>query len=48
MKKAVEQAIEEARNATVHIPSDVYAELMHKAIQTVEQEQREKNPNGQM
>ncbi|CAF4826662.1 unnamed protein product, partial [Rotaria sp. Silwood1] len=48
VKKAVEQAIEEARNATVNIPSDVYAELMHKAIQNIEQEQREKNPNGQL
>ncbi|CAF2637524.1 unnamed protein product, partial [Rotaria sp. Silwood2] len=46
VKKAVEQAIEEARNAAVNIPADVYAELMHKAIQNIEQEQREKNPNG--
>ena len=44
--KAVEQAIEEARNATVNVPPDVYAELIHKAIQSVEQEQREKDPNG--
>ncbi len=46
VKKAVEQAVEEARNAAVTVPADVYAELMHKAIQTVEQEQREKDPNG--
>ncbi len=46
VKKAVEQAIEEARTATVNIPADVYAELMYKAIQTTEQEQREKNPHG--
>ena len=46
VKKAVEQAVEEARNAAVNIPADVYAELMYKAIQSVEQEQREKNPNG--
>lgn len=46
VKKAVEQAVEDARNAAVTIPADVYAELMHKAIQSVEQEQREKNPNG--
>jgi hypothetical protein len=44
--KAVDQAAEEARNAAVNIPADVYAELMHKAIQAIEQEQREKNPNG--
>ncbi|CAF2033300.1 unnamed protein product [Rotaria magnacalcarata] len=46
VRKAVEQAIEEAGNAAVNIPADVYAELMHKAIQNIEQEQREKNPNG--
>ncbi|CAF1405575.1 unnamed protein product [Rotaria sordida] len=46
VKKAVEQAIEEARNAAVNIPADVYTELMCKAIQNIEQEQREKNPNG--
>ncbi len=46
VKKAVEQAVEEARNAAVNIPPDVYAELIHKAIQTIEQEQREKDPNG--
>lgn len=44
--KAVEKAVEEARNAAVTIPPDVYAELMHKAIQSVEFEQREKNPDG--
>jgi hypothetical protein len=46
VKQAVEQAVEEARNAAVNIPADVYAELIHKSIQTIEQEQREKNPNG--
>ena len=46
VKKAVEQAVEEARNAAVTIPPDVYAELMHKAIQETEQEHRDKNPQG--
>jgi hypothetical protein len=46
VKKAVEQAVEDARNAAVNIPADVYAELMHKAIQTVEQEQQERDPQG--
>ena len=46
VKKAVEQATEDARKAAVNIPADVYAELIHKAIQTIEQEQRDKNPNG--
>ncbi len=46
VKKAVEQAVEDARNAAVNIPPDVYAELMHKAIQNIEQEQREKDPHG--
>lgn len=44
--REVENAVEEARNAAVNIPADVYAELIFKAIQSVEQEQREKNPNG--
>jgi hypothetical protein len=46
VKKAVDQAAEEARNAAVTIPADVYAELMHKAIQSIEQQQRDKDPNG--
>ncbi|UJR31514.1 hypothetical protein I4U23_019003 [Adineta vaga] len=46
VKKAVEQAVEEARNASINVPADVVAELMFQAIQKVEQEQREKNPNG--
>jgi hypothetical protein len=44
--KAVEQAVEEARTAAVNIPADVYAELIQKAIQKVEQEQRERDPQG--
>lgn len=46
VKKAVEKAVEEARNAALTIPADVYAELMHKAIENVEKEQRDKNPQG--
>ena len=44
--RAVERAVEEARNAAVSIPADVHAELMQQAIQTIEEEQRKKNPNG--
>lgn len=46
VQKAVEQAVEEARTAAVNIPADVYAELIQNAIQAVEQEQREKDPQG--
>ena len=44
--RAVEQAVEEARNAAVSIPADVHAELMQQAIQMIEEEQRKKNPSG--
>lgn len=46
VQKSVEQAVEEARTAAVNIPADVYAELIQNAIQAVEQEQREKDPQG--
>lgn len=46
VQKAVEQAVDEARTAAVNIPADVYAELMQKAIQAVEQAQRDKDAQG--
>jgi hypothetical protein len=48
VQQAVKLAVEEAQNAAVTIPADVYVDMMKKAIQTIEQEQREKNPDGQM